>query len=1076
MFDKIYNCGDFYMLRTPILDSSIYLNLMDSLSKEDTLNRISLSNLKNDEVIKGSLAIASLDLYHEIKRTYDKNINKLNQNLSNSIMKYLIRMSTRPTPYGTFSGVTCGTFSDNTNIMLASSNEHIKRARADMIWIYGIVKKLEKDKTILNNIKVRFNNQCYSHGNRMKNPYRTNYGQTYNQNENDSKFDKSNIRYTQLVKFVQEFCKTLVSYKDLCSSILEKYDDVPIEIVEKFLRGLIDNEFLITELRPPIYCKDPLDYIISLLSMVDSKNNILHNLKIIQYKINKFNQEKIGNDLQIYLEIINLMESMYKSNSYLQIDMSIACINNSISSTVKQELDNLSKVLTMIAEEYNEPSYLKQYREKFMERYGVDTEVSLLELTDNDIGLGFPDDYDFNYSYIRSNRLLSRREERFKKLINDKIIKTIQKQDKQINITDEELKYVNEEFKVDNLNFSKSFELNVIITSESQEEIDKGNFQLNIGPNYGSDKAGNMFSRFSDLLEEKYIQKLNNLYESEKKDCKDEYVIVDIHEMYRNGRINNILNNSSNHDYHIVLSANTSSPDRELDISDIYIGIDENTNRFYVKSKKLNSKLKVISDNMLNTASCSKINRLLREISNAYEVHIVNRLINITNKDYKYIPRIVYGKTILSSARWTIYKDDFREIDNLSRFKIEIQEFINSWEIPRYVYETKSDNRLLLDLKKDVHIEYLYKLLKNSFNPIILTELEGNGFDNLWVKDKKNMKYFSEIVVPFVLSKKSVKGLHPKENRNVLETKSDIGINKNTISIIDDKRLVCPGDNNWIYFKLYGTRTRINELIGIYLNEFLEPLLESGSIDKYFFIRYADPEQHIRLRINGSSDISIFQLLPQIIKWIKDMQRDGLVSRFTIDTYERELERYGGVELITYAEEVFFRDSMLVSRILGLKERKNFNIEDDILGIIGIMTLIDKFIADVEMEENFLSRVIQKNEYRDQFVKERNKYIDTVNSILDWQESNDLIEMNVLRDLLILRNDSILKYRKMINEVDDLGNLTNTKANILLTVIHMFCNRFMGDRNWERKILALTRHSLYAINAKKRNMKKLVGG
>lgn len=62
-------------------------------------------------------------------------------------------------------------------------------------------------------------------------------------------------------------------------------------------------------------------------------------------------------------------------------------------------------------------------------------------------------------------------------------------------------------------------------------------------------------------------------------------------------------------------------------------------------------------------------------------------------------------------------------------------------------------------------------------------------------------------------------------------------------------RTFIPG-SEWIYFKLYtGTKTADailkNELY-VYVNE----MLSNDIADKWFFIRYTDPDFHIRLRLH----------------------------------------------------------------------------------------------------------------------------------------------------------------------------------------------------------------------------------
>ena len=46
---------------------------------------------------------------------------------------------------------------------------------------------------------------------------------------------------------------------------------------------------------------------------------------------------------------------------------------------------------------------------------------------------------------------------------------------------------------------------------------------------------------------------------------------------------------------------------------------------------------------------------------------------------------------------------------------------------------------------------------------------------------------------------------------------------------------------------------------------------------------------------------------------------------------------------------------------------------------------------------------------------------------------------------------------------------TNTIQDIIMSIIHMFCNRINGERKWEYKIYCLLRHTLHYINERKKN-------
>ena len=91
----------------------------------------------------------------------------------------------------------------------------------------------------------------------------------------------------------------------------------------------------------------------------------------------------------------------------------------------------------------------------------------------------------------------------------------------------------------------------------------------------------------------------------------------------------------------------------------------------------------------------------------------------------------------------------------------------------------------------------------------------------------------------------------------------------------------------------------------------------SGLALQWFFLRYADPDPHLRLRWKGDPDTLTCHLLPEITRFTSTLISDGLVSRLAIDTYDRELERYGGPEGTDISEQIFWADSRAVMRLLA---------------------------------------------------------------------------------------------------------------------------------------------------------------
>ena len=69
-----------------------------------------------------------------------------------------------------------------------------------------------------------------------------------------------------------------------------------------------------------------------------------------------------------------------------------------------------------------------------------------------------------------------------------------------------------------------------------------------------------------------------------------------------------------------------------------------------------------------------------------------------------------------------------------------------------------------------------------------------------------------------------------------------------------------------------------------------------------------------------------------------------------------------------------------------------------------------------------------------------------------------------LQKIIANREAAIKQYVEHIKQAEQEKQLSTSLDNILLTLIHMFCNRYNGNREWERKVLFLTRHTIFTKN------------
>jgi thiopeptide-type bacteriocin biosynthesis protein len=125
--------------------------------------------------------------------------------------------------------------------------------------------------------------------------------------------------------------------------------------------------------------------------------------------------------------------------------------------------------------------------------------------------------------------------------------------------------------------------------------------------------------------------------------------------------------------------------------------------------------------------------------------------------------------------------------------------------------------------------------------------------------------------------------------------------------------------SQWLYYKIYtGVKTADSILL-----EKLEPIIsqleQKKKIQKWFFIRYHDPEEHIRLRFLVDDTDNLATIINSFQSVFKELMSEDLVWKIQTDTYQREIERYGKATM--YASEfLFWKDSKMILQYLTIKD------------------------------------------------------------------------------------------------------------------------------------------------------------
>jgi thiopeptide-type bacteriocin biosynthesis protein len=305
-----------------------------------------------------------------------------------------------------------------------------------------------------------------------------------------------------------------------------------------------------------------------------------------------------------------------------------------------------------------------------------------------------------------------------------------------------------------------------------------------------------------------------------------------------------------------------------------------------------------------------------------------------------FLPRVTVGRLVLARAQWTISREEIKEL--CSKREPEafraVQLLRHQRRMPRFVSLVDGDNELPVDLDRAMCIDMLLDQLKNrgqatlaEFFPVA-DEMPASGPEG---------RYVHEVVVPVVRTADAAPPVETTQQRSAPAR--------------EVQRQFAPG-SEWLYVNLYCGTAAADELLRELVRPVTGELLASGAVDHWFFIRYSDPNWHLRMRLHGDPRRLLNEALPIIEKAAAARLASGQITRWNVDTYVREVERYGGSSGISLAEQVFYHDS---ETALALVETYRGDAGLDALWRLALVG-IDRLLDDMGLAANSKLRVIRQ--------------------------------------------------------------------------------------------------------------------
>ncbi|HEY6325505.1 MAG TPA: lantibiotic dehydratase [Candidatus Cybelea sp.] len=797
--------------------------------------------IEKEQMVRQALRIASKDLSDALDPWLR---GELLQNRAAALraLAYVDRMASRSTPFGIFAGIgIIGTGEHDT----LSIDEAARRTctRADMGLISEMVAALE---TGAERGKISYitNEAAIARGDRL---YVANIALTTAHNEGSEATTAQipvSLKNTAAVQFVRELARAPRTRDDLAGALAERFG-VAHEEAERVVERLIEAGVLISELRPsPV--GDPIAYLRERLRVVDPKTGERLDEAIREAKSLDATPLFTRNAEQ-YRDVEKGFAALCEQSDErpVQIDM-LAPFRGQLPVAVLIEIERLAEYLVR----FSRVATMEAFRKRFEERYeGTERMVPLLELVDPNVGLGVPDP--MGYEELKSSGT-----ER------DRVAMRLACEGTRAGLMEIELSEADLEELAPPIGSEPlpvTTEVGFGIAATSPDALTRGNFELTPAAFLATDGAARSLARFAHLFDANQQARIR---EVARLGLEEGAITAELSYVPSSARMYNVTIRPAFFDALLPVGVGGGGDGDTIAPSDLWVGIDRN--RFFLWSRSRGRRVIPRESHLLNTGqSAPNLCKFLALVDSDGRRYLHNFDWGAALR-LPYLPRVRAGKTILSLRRWCFARKEIGSSVQDTRRALE--RWRELWAMPRYIFLTERDNRLLIDLDSEIAAELVYDQIDTSNDAIAFQEALPDP-ERMWLEGASG-HYAAEFVATLV--RRSTVPSRPTPSTPVFVT---------------PRRRFGPG-SAWLYMKVYLGEQAFDDFLQRALVPQLHDLVRCGRVDRWFFLRYADPQSHLRVRLRAA-DKHESDVRERVGVAAEGWLREDRVQRYAFDTYDQ---------------------------------------------------------------------------------------------------------------------------------------------------------------------------------------------
>jgi thiopeptide-type bacteriocin biosynthesis protein len=914
--------------------------------------------------VREALFVASPDLEASLPVWEVDPEGERGQRVERAVSRYFARMAGRATPFGLFAGSSLGRVAARTRLVLAERARGERHTRLDMDYLFALTGALARDPTLRASLRYVPNSSLYRAAGRLH------YVEARVRKERDRSY------HLVAVDETEELVATLAraagapagcsrasagdpsgSWQpgggarpaELAAALVD--DEITPAAAAAYVDALIASQLLVPELTPPVTGPEPIHPLLAQLGEHEAAGGPKAVLARVRDQLAALDAAGLGASPDRYRAVAGILAALpapVELPRLFQVDLVKPAPAATLGSDVVEEIRRGVELLRRI-ERGPGNDRLRRFREAFVARY-EEREVPLLEALDEEAGVGFAaargagaevspllKDLPFPAGGEATSSLDARHGPLLRLIAG-----VLERGEHELALTPADLEALAAR---EPPPLPDAF---AVVAELVQDE--RGQFRVLLEGASGPSGV-RLLGRFCHA--DPALQAAVEEHLRAEEALRPEAVFAEIAHLPE-GRIGNILCRPVLREYEIAyLGRSGVPPERQLSLTDLWVSV--RGDRIVLRSARLGREV---------------VPRLTTAHNYTWRSLPVYRfLCSLQHQGVAgglgwewgplaaapFLPRVTAGRLILALARWRLTHAELRRLGAArgdERYRA-VQQLRAERRLPRWVVLADDDNALPLDLDNALLVESFVHLVRNR-SQALLTELYP-GPDE-FVAHGPEGRYVHELVVPFV--RQAGEGSGGEGGGGGWEPGSDpVGTptRPSPHGSPTFSRTFPPG-SEWLTLKLYAGESMADAAVRDLVGPLAREVLESGAAERWFFVRYGDPEWHLRLRFQGEPSRLHAEVLPRLQAAAAAWLAEGRLRRVQLDTYEREVERYGGPEGIRLVEQVFHCDSEAVLAILervspgdaGLDQRWR-------LALRGM----DMLLADLGLDRAARYRVVQ---------------------------------------------------------------------------------------------------------------------